>query len=85
MKDTGGPAFPETHVLPIMIQEQVVQKGWKGREGMTLRDWFAGQIIMGNIARAKPGYEFSSNKELAKLSYEMADAMLKAREEGTND
>ena len=73
-KPNDMPAFPSHGSMGEVCQE-----------GMTLRDWFAGQIIMGNIARAKPGYEFSSNKELAKLSYEMADAMLKAREEGTND
>lgn len=45
--------------------------------GMTMRDHFAGlamQILLG-------GYSAPAYKDAAKLSYQMADAMLKAREE----
>jgi hypothetical protein len=41
--------------------------------GMTLRDWFAGQALEGL------SYHYTA-KDAVKLAYEMADAMLKARE-----
>jgi len=43
------------------------------RDGMTLRDYFAAQAML----RTSVG---SSYEQLAKTSYEIADAMLKARE-----
>jgi len=48
--NTSGPAFPS--------------HGGIAEQGMTLRDWFAGQALAG----------------LAEESYEAADAMLAARE-----
>ena len=45
------------------------------QEGMTLRDYFAAQVICGLMARAgapDPRYE-------SRLAYEVADAMLQAR------
>lgn len=59
----GVPAFP----VPKDYDEQ----------GMTLRDWFAGQAL--TALMAKSGDEFGYD-ELASFSYCMADAMLKARE-----
>lgn len=48
--------------------------------GLTLRDWFAGQALVGiysgqTLDGARPG-------EVARDAYAMADAMLKARENG---
>jgi hypothetical protein len=49
--------------------------------GMTLRDWFAGQAMAGFCA--DPEIQWSQGKKtevnLAKLAYEVADAMLEAR------
>jgi len=42
-------------------------------EGMTLRDYFAGQAIMGILACNREWDEVDA------LSYEIADAMIKAR------
>ena len=42
---------------------------------MTLRDWFAGQVITGMIGGVK------DEDALAKCAYLIADAMLKARGE----
>lgn len=70
----GGPAFP-TDTCPA-----------DGRlyafPGMTLRDWFAGQIMMGVIANgglayADPGRTYA--QRLASEAYIHADAMLEAR------
>ena len=43
-------------------------------DGMTLRDYFAGQAMQGLIAR------YSSPETIANVAYHMADAMLKARQ-----
>ena len=49
-----------------------------GHEGMTLRDWFAGQALAGM------GVECTSDEfchsSVAECAYAYADAMLKARE-----
>lgn len=63
---TGGPAFP--HPL-------------EGSNGMSLRDYFAGQALTGvltNLASMTP-YMRSNVEQFAKDCYIMADAMLKQR------
>ena len=45
--------------------------------GMTLRDYFAGQAIAGKLLMPGTAYD---ETDCAKFAYEMADAMLKARE-----
>jgi len=67
-KETGGPAFPTKN------QHQSANYLWH-YEGMTLRDWFAGQAMQGLIPTSK------DDKQIAEWSYAMADAMLKAREQ----
>ncbi len=62
-KDYGGPAFPQ----PGATQRK--------SGGMSLRDWFAGQALMGVLANR--GH--STPEWLAKTSYEVADAMIKER------
>lgn len=57
----GGAAFPSAGV----------------NNGMTLRDWFAGQAMAGAISRWLD--VDASDKEIAQWSYEVADAMLDAR------
>lgn len=47
--------------------------------GMTLRDWFAGQALQGLLAS---GPHDINPREYAQDSYEYADAMLAARQEG---
>jgi hypothetical protein len=49
--------------------------GWgKPFEGMTLRDYFAAKAMQGLMDAAMP------MPEIADAAYEMADAMMKARE-----
>ena len=57
----GGPAF--AHGNP--------EQG--GNEGMSLRDYFAGQAIAGTST------QFISAHSAARAAYELADAMLEAR------
>ena len=63
-KNTGGPAFPRTQ--------------WPNETGMTLRDYFAAKALQGMLAENGGGP--MRNNTLAEFSYEIADAMLKARE-----
>ena len=68
-KETGGPAFPTgTGVTPY-------------NPGMTLRDYFAAKAMQGAISGIASRADEFLYAECAELSYEMADAMLKAREQ----
>jgi hypothetical protein len=56
-----------------------------GERGMTLRDWFAGQALAGVIDAAARVQNTPKMEELAtrisSISYLIADAMMKEREE----
>jgi hypothetical protein len=78
--DDGGPAFPHETSLGY-------------HHGMTLRDYFAAAALNGSLAsQCKDSHWVFSNiaddfendtgalSGIAKLSYDLADAMLKARE-----
>lgn len=56
--------------FPHTLQGHPVEKG------MTLRDYFAAKAMQGVVTRA-----IVDESMCAKWSYEMADAMLKAREQ----
>ena len=79
MKKDGGCAFPQLS-SDVMGNGTAYHYTPVGREGMTLRDWFAGQALTGAI-----GVWLSAKQkdmdEVAKACYRIADAMLKAREE----
>ena len=70
MKDDGGAAFPRSaysgqgHAIDIFEQD-----------GMSLRDWFAGQYLAAIGSLVSDTYQ-----ERARSAYLMADAMLAARE-----
>jgi hypothetical protein len=72
--DNGGPAFPLNHEIPH-------PKGLRYDvhwDGMTLRDWFAGQALTIVYMR----FETSADpcpSDLAMQAYFIADAMLEAR------
>lgn len=67
-KDTGGPAFPCDR---IPMTEGVICS-----DGMTLRDWFAGQALIGLLSDSNIK---ASQTDFAKNAYKLADAMLEAR------
>lgn len=55
--------------------------GWgEPFQGMTLRDYFAAKAMQGAMSGCAARGEVIMYSDLAGLSYEMADAMLKARE-----
>lgn len=74
--EDGGPAFPE-------------RQGYAA--GMTLRDWFAGQTLAGNLLKESyPEWQLKAwfggrsglyREEIAsRAAYAIADAMLAARQ-----
>ncbi len=84
--DDGGPAFPGLgasdgygNQTPVMLSNG--SHLWQElNQGMTLRDWFAGQALEGYMSildsRKNPDYQ-----EDATFMYQMADAMIAARKE----
>lgn len=71
----GGPAFPFGQTDSMNGQ---LVNGW-GSEGMTLRDYFAAKAMQGAMANPEVKETARARSEWA---YEIADAMLKAREVG---
>ena len=68
----GGPAFPVPDTYHPNGQVEY------GKPGMTLRDWFAGQALVGLLSGpAEEGAPTPDRK--AVVAYQIADAMLKAR------
>jgi hypothetical protein len=69
----GGQAFP------VPAGNWSGGESWSSDNGMTLRDYFAGQAIAGSIARvAGPEWEKAAGV-VATHAYLIADAMLAAR------
>lgn len=71
-KETGGNAFPHENHL--------------SHRGMSLRDYFAAKAMQGILSDENFHYAAWDNsldwvEHVANYSYEMADAMLKAREQ----
>lgn len=73
-RNDGGPAFPFGQISETTGQPV---NGFYD-PGMSLRDWFAGLALQG-ICASGPSSEWSSEM-LAQEAYQLADAMLKARE-----
>lgn len=48
-------------------------------DGMTLRDWFAGQAMAGTMADSNV---IDKAENIAAVAYEVADEMMKARDAG---
>jgi hypothetical protein len=70
-KNTGGPAFPVNQQLPEGMANLTPETG------MTLRDYFAAKAMQGLLAGTLKSSDLSL---IARDCYQMADAMLKARE-----
>lgn len=81
-KDTGGPAFPtqinNSGITPIkgFNGEEIKPQTFSAYPGMNLRDYFAAKAMQASRSRQS---QYVSWDDLAKDSYEIADAMLAAR------
>lgn len=72
-KNTGGSAYPLTG-----MDSEYFHFSWeRGMEGMTLRDWFAGQALIGILTNTS--YDHNEPHIIAKRAYQMTDAMLAER------
>ena len=72
----GGPAFP---VWELNGKDQPEMTGF----GLSVRDYFAAKAMQGFITNLDTGEErLIDVPQLAKSAYNIADAMLKALEEG---
>jgi len=85
--DDGGPAFPQT-VFFHPQTERVVFGCEYGDGGMTLRDHFAGEALIGclssgdvcdTLKRVSHETKISMANALAQYSYQIADAMIEQR------
>ena len=71
-KPDGGQAFPR----PPFIQGDSY---WPDQNGMSLRDWFAGQALAGLIAGCLASDTLTTPASLALEAYATADAMITER------
>lgn len=78
MKD-GGRAFPSEGAGEFVEREgrsgEIVMMSRIGQRGMSLRDWFAGQALAGQLAAEIDGMAWEEDK-LAARCYRFADAMI---------
>lgn len=83
--DDGGQAFPTRVFRNVVCQNgygEVRKKGMSIDEGgMSLRDYFAGQALIGDIATFTTTDPTEYAECIAKRCYALADAMLKARQQ----
>lgn len=79
MKNDGGPAFPINNNDVITV----LTNNGNHPEGMSLRDYFAAKAMQGIYGGRNPevAYFDIDIDKAVKLSYIVADAMLKAREQ----
>ena len=82
--NTGGPAFPQD-IGWCSPNQHIQYRGPQG--GMTLRDYFAAKAMQGILANGATNHANSKGQNLgenlqlvAPVAYEIADAMLKARD-----
>jgi hypothetical protein len=74
-KDTGGPAFP--------CEWDYIGSNREAANGMTLRDYFAAKAMQAMLSNPNCPMQ-CEDSELAKMSYEIADAMLESRKVGAS-
>ena len=74
--DDGGPAFPRPMAR---IDYDVIGDTDRGAEGMSLRDWFAGQALAGFEMNSLVGSHELMADNAAVRAYEIADKMLEER------
>ncbi len=76
MSDDGGLAFPRNGSVYLSSGDEVMFQNY---EGMSLRDWFAGQALAGILANTD--WTSNSHREASEFAYLQADAMLEARKD----
>ena len=77
-------AFPSVERIHILTNshgtKEFKEEIYQHSGGMELRDYFAAKALQGMILNANPFREHT-RQEFAKVRYQMADEMMKARNE----
>jgi hypothetical protein len=73
--NNGGPAFPITQTPPTMFGHDIIP-GMAGKEGMSLRDYFAAKAMLGILQARVDGLRPEDLTHVAQDAYFIADAML---------
>ena len=76
--DDGGPAYPYREA-DRFIADSMETHLIEGSAGMSLRDWLAGQALVGLLGSGIAHELHQQCSEVAQMAYENADAMLAAR------
>lgn len=71
---TRNPKAADISAFPQVIPDG----GFAAQDGMTLRDWFAGQALAGLLGGRTQGARFTPD-EVARHAYTVARAMLEER------
>ncbi len=71
--DDGGPAFPNEN------SENGETQWANGLGGMSLRDWFAGMALQGEVANPNSSDEKYHSEWVVNKCYKLADAMIAER------
>jgi len=74
-----GVVMNDTPAFPRPFSEDTYLEGidYLAQDGMTLRDYFAAQAMQGFMGSS---WNVKSFEDMASKAYQMADAMMKARE-----
>ena len=81
-KDGGGPAFPTEPKLTAWAEDGMNYEEMVQDSGMTLRQWYAGQALVGvqlaqiNGALTGSGSKFLEESDTARAAFQIADAMI---------
>lgn len=74
------PENPSAFPRPAVVAYEGINWTEDSHSGMTLRDWFAGQALIGVTRTRMPAGTEQIEDILAAVAYKIADAMLKERE-----
>jgi hypothetical protein len=82
--ENGGPAFPSAATRGVMGSDGVIYPNPFDFAGMSLRDWFAGQVLAFTASEMTGLYQTEAEyaQQVAVTSYKLADAMIAARKTG---
>lgn len=75
----GGPAFPDVSDCKALDENGEVVHLRTTQHGMSLQDWFAGQVLSSLLGVETTHVIRHRVETLAHLSYEIANAMLEER------
>lgn len=82
----GGPAFPRPNYVELDQTEYHPNRPGRGSicgdDGMSLRDWFAGQALAGMLACPRDIQGAETRQTRVERAYKYADAMLAERAKG---